>query len=256
MYSLSRYYEYFVSDELTIVSKVFMTFGSHNNYIGAAKRLIKQVDDTELFDRTILYTSEDLKNDNTFWKIHKDFIENNKRGYGYWIWKAYLLKKTMDQMKDNDILLYLDCGCEINYKEKIHLSNLFEIVKSDYIIGTPASNEKHYNKMDILVYLNMLDEKHLITPQRQSGIILFLVCDKTRQLVNEWYEISLNYHMIDDSPSIHKNFDCFIEHRHDQSVFSLLTKKYNLYSNTSATSPCILVLRNKTEISKIIIKNE
>jgi glutaredoxin-related protein len=63
----------------------------------------------------------------------------------------------------------------------------------------------------------------------QAGILLIYKCEKTIKLINEWNNIcSNNYNFIDDSNSIHKNFKEFIEHRHDQSVFNLLIKKYNL----------------------------
>jgi hypothetical protein len=41
---------------------------------------------------------------------------------------------------------------------------------------------------------------------------------------NKWFETSIvdNYHLIDDSPSIIKNDKSFKEHRHDQSIFSIL----------------------------------
>ena len=95
--------------------KSIITFGAGSqDYYDAVKRLTKQSTELELFDNIIGYTDKNLKNDNIFWEKHSNFITNNKRGYGYWIWKPYLIKKTMDNMKDGDILLYLDCGCEIS----------------------------------------------------------------------------------------------------------------------------------------------
>ena len=69
---------------------------------------------------------------------------------------------------------------------------------------------------------------------------------------NIWYEICCDYHMIDDSLSIHKELESFIEHRHDQSVFSLLSKKYNIF-NTGLDEKCIKYIRNRTGISKLNI---
>ena len=79
---------------------------------------------------------------------------------------------------------------------------------------------------------------------------MFLVCDKTRTLVNRWYELCCNYHLIDDSPSIAPNLPEFIEHRHDQAIFSLLTKKMELFS-TETLAPVVLVYRNRTGKSLI-----
>jgi hypothetical protein len=96
----------------------------------------------------------------------------------------------------------------------------------------------------------MLDDKYLNTPQHQGGTILFNICNKTRTLVNEWYELSSDYHNIDDSPSISENLNSFVEHRHDQSIFSLLTKKHNLFSNKTLFD-FIECNRNRTGISLI-----
>lgn len=233
------------------MSNEFITFGGGGkNYIDAGKRLIKQAQDLKIFNKTTLYTDDILKKYTDFWSKHKGFIENNKRGYGYWIWKPYIIKKTFEHMQNNDILLYLDCGCEIDIREKDSLINYLEIVKKDYIIGTTIEYlEKQYNKMDLILKLNM--NKYLDTYQRQAGALLILVCDETRNLINEWYNLCCNYHLINDVISINKNLNCFIEHRHDQSIFSLLTKKHNLFSNINLDYKCIKYIRNKTGISQI-----
>ena len=230
--------------------QIFITFGAGGeNYVQAGERLTNQANELNIFDKTILYTDEYLKNDKEFWYKHSTFIENNKRGYGYWLWKPYIIKKRMEQMNDGDILLYADCGCEIDIKKKEELLNDIELVKKDYIMGSlTAYDEKQWNKMDLILKLNMNDDKYVNTTQHQASTILFLVCDKTRNLVNEWYELCCDYHLIDDSPSIFPNVDVFTEHRHDQSVFSLLTKKYNIYSEKGIS---IEILRNKTGNSTI-----
>jgi hypothetical protein len=228
----------------------FITFGSHLNYIEAGNRLIKQINNLKIFTETKLYTSNDLEKDKNFWDKHKTFIKNNKRGYGYWLWKPYIIKKTIENMKDGDILLYFDCGCEIDNTKKNNLLICFDIVKKDKIVGGLTCIEKDWNKMDLIKKLDMNNDKYINTKQRMSGAILLLVCDETRRLINEWYQIGCEYHYIDDSPSIEKNIDTFKEHRHDQSIFSLLTKKYNLFSNHNIRES-ILILRNRTGISKI-----
>lgn len=223
------------------VNKYFITFGGgEQRYIDAGNRLINQAMRIEIFDNHILYTDESLKNDNEFWNKHSDFIEKNKKGYGYWLWKSYIIKKTMADMKNNDVLLYLDSDCDFNINNKHIFNELFEVLKTDYIIGTIAKTnrmngsvciEHNWNKMDLLLELDMFNEQYLLSPQRQGGTNMFLVCDKTRELVNKWYDLACNYHLLDDSPSIITGMSGIIEHRHDQAIFSLLTKKHNIYSN-------------------------
>ena len=232
--------------------KVLITFaGGGKKYHEAARRLINQGKSTGYFDETILYTDKDLKNKFvSFWNQHKKFILNNKRGFGYWIWKSFIIKKTMESMNNGDILMYLDCGCEIGGKKASLIPNFFEYVKKDKIIGTETQIERNWDKMDLIVHLNMENHELLKTPQRQGGAVLYYVCKDTRKFINLWYNLCCNYHLIDDSESVIPNKDYFREHRHDQSIFSLLTKKNNLFSKKSLRD-CVYINRNKSGTSKI-----
>ena len=233
--------------------KWFITFGAGRpNYYEAGDRLITQANSVELFDKTTLYTDTYLKNDIDFWSQHSNFIENNHRGYGYWLWKSYIIKKTMEQMQDGDILLYLDCGCEIDKNKKEEIIKHLELVKKETMIVTHIGyDEKGWTKMDLIKKLNMFYNRYLDGYQYQTGAILFCVCAKTRNLVNDWYELSCDYHNIDDTPSITPNLSGFIEHRHDQSIFSLLIKKYDVYSREYSLLNCINYARNRTGVSRI-----
>ena len=235
---------------------VFINFATGSeDYMAAGNRLLNQAKQSNLFDKLQLFTVKDLHNDKTFWSKHSKFIENNKKGYGYWLWKPYIILKTMNTMKDGDVLLYADSGCEINYKnskEMNLLKNYFNIVKKDKIIYSDTRKKEYiWSKMDLIKKLNMDNNKYTLSNQREATTILFFNCNKTRAFVNEWYKICCNYHLIDDTPSISKNLEGFIENRHDQSVFSLLTKKYNFNSKLSLYK-VIYTIRNRTGITKII----
>jgi len=159
----------------------------------------------------------------------------------------------MKKINNGDVLLFLDAGCEIDIRKKDKIKEMFDIVQRDYIIGTEVGSgylEKFWTKRDVFVELNCDSEKYWNSIQRQSGVNLFLKCDKTVKLVNEWRYFAHKYNLFDNSKSINKNHKGFKCNRHDQSVFSLLTKKYNLYSNHTLHS-CIDVLRNRSGKSKI-----
>jgi len=166
------------------------------------------------------------------------------------LWKSFLIKKTMEDMKDGDILLYLDCGCEISSKRRDQLLECIDIVKRDKIVGSYVCVERDWTKMDLIRLLDVYHEKYLNTEQHQAGALLFLVCSETRELVNKWCTLASDYHNIDDSPSIIENLYNFQEHRHDQSIFSLLTKKYNIYSKHSVYS-FVFYVRNLSGESMI-----
>jgi hypothetical protein len=202
--------------------------GGGRNFWDATHRITSQLKQTKLFTYIYSFTEEDLKKYPDFWNKHKIFIENHKRGYGYWIWKAFLVLKTLEKLKDNDILLYLDSGCTISdspdASQKLKL--LIEKCKRvDFLFKMqPGLKEKSYTKMDLLDFMGH-NNTHLNTGQLQSGILFIKKTQKNVDLVKEWYSImSQNYHLIDDSHSVSQNDPEYLAHRHDQSVLSLLVK--------------------------------
>jgi hypothetical protein len=204
----------------------FLTFGN-NKYNSALNRIKVEAELMNIFDYIDIYNEDKLKSIPEFWNKHKDFIRMNKRGYGYWIWKSFLTQLTLNKMNNNDILIYADAGCEFNILGKSRLLEYINIVNnSQYgILSFQLGSihlEKRWTKMDLFHYLNCCSLDN--TQQLVGGIYIIMKNDHTIKLVNEWYKICCNYNLIDDSKCISKNDDIFVEHRHDQSVFSLLRK--------------------------------
>ena len=235
------------------MSKVFITFGAGSqDYLEAVQRLTGQARALDLFDSIVGFTDVDLRADHEFWTKHGDFIEKNNRGFGYWIWKPYLILKTMQTLKDGDLLLYLDAGCEIDVRKRREMQKSFEIAKLDRLVGTITPHrEGSWCKMDVVIKLDASDPSYLNTDQRQATANLFLVCADTRDFVSKWYELACDYHLIDDSRSKAPNIPEFCHHRHDQSLFSLLSKKMNLYSLSNTLYGSVRAGRNRTGVSRL-----
>ena len=138
------------------------------------------------FDNIIGYNETQLKEISEFWDRNGLFVTSNKRGYGYWLWKSFLTWYTLRSMNEGDILVYADAGCTIH------------------------PNIDEFNK-DIQILKNSKNE---------------IISWSTFHIEKRWYEIGCNYHMIDDSESYMKNDSTFTEHRHDQSIFSILRHIY------------------------------
>lgn len=205
----------------------FVTFGGPTlNYHNALNRICSEAEQMKTFNKIIPYDEKDLINDEKFWNKHGNFIINNRRGFGYWLWKSYLIKKTMKEMNDNDILVYADSGCSINLNGKPRLLEYFDIVNNSKfgILSFKLEHlEKTWTKMDIIDYFGGVDL--LETGQLVGGIFILRKCDHTVNLVKKWYNGCCKYNLIDDSPSKISNDLSFKENRHDQSIFSILRKK-------------------------------
>ena len=146
----------------------------------------------------------------------------------------------MKKMKHGDLLLYLDGGCELKQTGIKRLMEYFDIVKnSKYgILSFRLDHlpEKQWTKMDTFIALQGLEHKN--SGQLISGAFVIKKCDHTLFLIHEWYKYMCNYHLIDDSPSIKPNDLSFREHRHDQSIFSLIRKKYGTETLLDETWLC------------------
>ena len=208
---------------------IFLTFGNQK-YYNSLNRIKNEALSFNIFDKILIYNDLNLKNDfSDFWQSHENFITNNPRGYGYWIWKSYLVLKTLETMNENDILVYADAGCSLNNHGINRLNEYFEIVKnSNYGILSFELGflEKIYTKMDAFHELKMDKNQYLNSKQIMATIFILKKCNHTIKLINEWYKFVCIYHLVDDSESNSKNDENFIEHRHDQSIFSLIRKKY------------------------------
>lgn len=227
--------------------KVFLTFGSHNDNIMGRRHIdyiyimANKIKELDIFDEINIYTRDYLYNDNEFWKQHGDFIINNKKGFGYWIWKPYLIKKTIEKLNDGDIILYLDAQNEIIFEEKEYLLNYIELLKTNKIFSkfyNGYTNEFINSKMDLIYKLNMQNDELLNISQFEANIQLIYVCQETKDFYNTYYDLACDYHNINDDPSIIQNHETFIEHRYDQSIFSLLMKK-NKYSINTFIDKCL-----------------
>jgi hypothetical protein len=94
--------------------------------------------------------------------------------------------------------------------------------------------EKYWSKKDIFLHFNA--ENLMDTPQIGSTSIMLKKTEKTISLINEWCDVCINNrNLLDDSPSINGETSFFIDNRHDQSLFSMVAKKYKTFELTDET---------------------
>jgi len=206
--------------------KTFLTFGGpSSNFHHAVKRICKEVEQLQFFDNIRGYTDIDLKEVKEFWNRHSHFIENNPRGYGYWIWKPYLIQNELNKINENDILIYCDSGCQINQLGKQRLFEYIDMLnnnKENYgIISFQLEfKEAWYTKKIVFETLGMEQDNM----QQMATVILIKKNNHSMQMIDKWYDLCSNYDLINDNTSNENSL--FRDHRHDQSIFSALVHKY------------------------------
>lgn len=201
-----------------------ITYGNFR-YEESKKRLCSEAEETGWFDSITSYGPEDL--DNNF-KISFENILNQDRGGGYWIWKPYLIKKQLEKINDNDVLIYLDSGCSINKNGKKRLDEYIEILKNgDYGCISFQMNhllEKTWTTKEIFKQFNVEEDGEIANAgQIVSGIQIIIKNPKSIKLVNTWNE-TLYENPLLFTDHYRDQHSYFIENRHDQSVFSVIRK--------------------------------
>ena len=210
----------------------FVSFGGPSaKYHAALRRVCSEAARFNLFTTIFGYTDIYLKNDSEFWNKHSRFITNNPRGYGYWLWKSHLCKRTLDKLNDGDVMIYADAGCTMNINGKTRLLEYIGICKnheSGIVSFQMPHAEKCWTKGDISKRLSASPDD-LSSGQLVGGIFLIRKCKHVVELVNKWYETCSLYELIDDTPSYIPNAVEFIENRHDQSIWSILRKQHGSF---------------------------
>jgi len=162
---------------------------------------------------------------------HKDFLYST-RGFGYWIWKYFLTSKLMSEIENDDIIMYCDSGCTLNQNG---LSRLEYYVNTAYKNGSLVFDVGHpefkYTKMDTYNRIFEKNLKHLETNQICATAFFLKNNSINKKLITEIKNILIEngYHYVSDEQSNLKNDSRFLEHRHDQSIFSLIAKKNNFF---------------------------
>lgn len=210
---------------------VFLSF-ANSVYVPSLRRLEQQIKDCPLIDEFHFLTNKDL--DKNFKKDFHPYIY--RRGYGYWKWKSYLVKQQFDKMEEGDILIYADAGCDYNAKAIDRFKEYLEITRtheSGILVFEDRFLERQYTKGDVFSFLiggnSFLPISDIY--QRLAGMWMMRKCTNTVAFVSQWVDVCMNhFDLITDKASLIPNFPDFIENRHDQSVFSILSKLHGAYA--------------------------
>lgn len=209
------------------MKKYFITY-SNDKYEFNRQRLNKIAE--TCFDKIISYSPKDI--DLNFYENNK-FILEQPRGIGYWLWKPYVISKTLETMSDNDVLLYLDSGDIFTPAICNYIND--KIITNDLILVPSSNIQKTYTKRDCFYYMDCDTEEYWKCTQIEAGIIIIKKTDFSKKIVNEWLNYGENPNIITDLPNIcglENSFD-FKDHRHDQSILSNLAYKYNILLDNS-----------------------
>lgn len=179
-------------------------------------------------DRTIAYMPEDI--DEEFRQRNKTILDAVK-GNGYYLWKPYFLNKAYRELKEGDYLIYTDAG-SIYVNRIQYLIDCMEREGQDIMVFSLQNQmfERKYTKRDAFILMECDTPRFTDTPQSIGGYVLYKKSDFVRKFLEEDLKFAQDERIITDQQNTlgYDNYPEFIAHRHDQSVWSLMIKKYGI----------------------------
>ena len=199
-----------------------ISFGSNDEYINLAEKTIQSVNNLYSKSETKVFKPKDLPDE------INNYAKTYSRGYGYWVWKPYIVNEALSTLNENDILLYVDgrSGLRKTGKPIKWLDFFIQESKSDIACWQMVHKEMHWTNGDIISAFKLnLNSELLKTGQFATTFHAYRKNKQTLNFVNEWLNfLKNNLAICRDEKSINLNHRKFMENRHDQSVFSLMVK--------------------------------
>ena len=172
------------------------------------------------------------------YETYKDIFDLG-RGFGYWLWKPWMIYLTMSNvLGEGDILIYLDAGMKA-INDPTPLEDLVREQKDGKIrdiafFKVPGQDREHsiakWTKMDTIMAISGQEKRgdyenlrHL--PEVLGGFQVYRKTQQSMKFVQMWLNYCCNPQLLTDTPSVAQNFPEFKEHRHDQSILTLLAHR-------------------------------
>jgi hypothetical protein len=205
------------------------------------------------FDESIGYGLQDI--DKEFLQANS-YIFSQPRGAGYWLWKPYFILKHLHMMGEKDWLMYTDSGMyfDRNPWEWIPLHAWEGADEKGIMTFGNCGINSQFTKRDCFVLMGMDTEFHRKSPHRMASVFLCKKTETSVSFVEEWLSYAKDPRILTDLPNTQMlpNYEEFKDHRHDQSIMSLLTLKYGTYvfadkditQHGNHQDPCIIHTRN------------
>jgi hypothetical protein len=207
-----------------------ITFGGGRlDWRRAAKRLAGEASDSGWFESITCVTDRSLVRSFPDFGalVTKETLK--ARGFGYWVWKPFLVTQTLRRLGPGDVLLYTDAGCHLNVNpqsqrrlsEYVHMT----LESGGLVMQIRDATEIEWTKSKVLHALRVPPE-HRESDQIAAGTFLLERNPENLLICGEWLRLALaeDFSLVDDtlgedeSPRLRA-------HRHDQSIWSCLVKK-------------------------------
>lgn len=165
-----------------------------------------------------------------FYAAHRAVLDE-PRGGGYWLWKPFILREALAAAREGEVVMYLDAGAALigDPEPLVSLCERDSVVLFAGHYRTPSvpNTCRHWTKRDCFVLMNCDQTRYHDAPMADASVLLVRNDASGRAFVAEWLQYATNPLVLTDAPNRcgRDNLPGFVDHRHDQSVLSLLAAR-------------------------------
>lgn len=166
--------------------------------------------------------------DPDFSRKHADTLAS-RRGAGYWLWKPYITTRILSQLADGDYLFYCDAACFF-VRPIQPMLDLMEREGLELLVLDQGYRESEFTKRDAFVLMDCDRPRYAGSPQRFASYFMLRKGAWSTLFADSFLRYARDHRILTDRPNTQglPNYPDFRDHRHDQSIFSLLTKVHGV----------------------------
>lgn len=209
------------------IKRIILVSFADRRYRNAMKRLEKYTENFPFTERH--FCDETNTFDKRYWRELKPWLY--RRGYGYWKWKADLVKSYLEKLDDGDVIVYSDGGICWNptpqamsrFEEYVQMLSL----EKPILAFQEPYMEQEWTKGDLLKAAGAYDNEGICKSlMLWGGCFIIMKSPMSMKFMDSWISLNaIGKELITDHKSSVPNKPGFKEHRHDQSSFSVLVKQ-------------------------------
>ena len=188
-------------------------------YAGSAELLRHTALRAGQADKAVVYTPADTAE---YYKDYPELLRGETRGYGWWSWKAWCVSKTLRATDPGDVVVWCDAAMLVvgsirsmaEATKDILLFRLGDWTTKDY-------RNSAWTKRDTFALMGRNTDAHKAGIQMNAAVQVYRHTPTALDFVETYLGWCCQKEVIDDAKVL-QNYPEFQDHRHDQSILSIL----------------------------------
>ena len=171
----------------------------------------------------LVYTPKHIQD---FCDLHPSLFQTDNRGFGFWSWKPeVILKALRDVAADGDVVVYVDAGVNFTSDIRPYIDVVSEMDALLFHVGECDAKgylQTRYCKTD--AFYEMGTTPGVFEGVRQIGanLQMYRKTPASVGFVSRLRDHCVDVRCVDDICRDHANPTDYVDHRHDQSVLTIL----------------------------------